>query len=253
MKIVTGLLIVAILAMVGFIGISSMHPALATKPAVAEVSTMPPGITFGTVGAVQAMSVMGAFKGYDVLTDAKTMTLYTSDKDPAGKSACTGDCAKAWLPLAAAADAKSSGFWRVIVRDDGSRQWSIHGKPLYTYAEDKRAGDYKGNSVDGWHFVLNQAMAGIPLPDGISAAEIVAAGGQAFVDVHGHTLYTYGGDLKSDVSVCAAGAECVNHWQPLAAGELANALGDFSVIARPDGSRQWAYQGQALYTYDGDL
>jgi predicted lipoprotein with Yx(FWY)xxD motif len=253
MKIVTGLLVVAILAMIGFIGISSMHPAAADKPAVAEISTMPPGIIFTTVGAAQAMNVMGAFKGYDVIADAKGRTLYTFDKDPDGKSVCVGDCAKAWPALAAPADAKSSGFWQVVTRDDGSKQWAFHGKPLYTFAEDKKAGDFKGNAIEGWHFVLNQAMAGVPLPDGISTAEIVAAGGQAFVNARGHTLYAYAGDLKSDVSACAPGAECVNHWQPLMAGELANALGDFSVVGRPDGTRQWAYQGKPLYTFDGDL
>jgi predicted lipoprotein with Yx(FWY)xxD motif len=253
MKAVTGLLIVAIVAMIGFVGMSSIRPAKAVKPQVVEVSAMPPGITFQTVGAGQSMNVMGAFKGYDVIADAKNMTLYTFDKDPAGKSVCNDDCAKTWLPLAAPADAKSSGFWQVIARDDGSKQWAFRGKPLYTYAEDKKPGDFKGKSVDGWNFVLNQAMAGVPLPDGIAAAEVVAAGGQAFVDVHGHTIYAFGGDLKSDASTCAPGAECVNHWRPLLAAELANNLGDFTIARRPDGTRQWAYQGQPLYTYDRDL
>ena len=31
------------------------------------------------------MSVMGAFKGYDVIADVKGLTLYTSDKDTAGQ------------------------------------------------------------------------------------------------------------------------------------------------------------------------
>jgi predicted lipoprotein with Yx(FWY)xxD motif len=253
MKIISGLLVIAILAMVGFLVTGARHPAGADKPAIAEISTMPPGVTFQTIGAGQAMSVMGAFKGYDVIADAKGMTLYTFDKDPAGKSVCTGECAKAWPPLAAPADAKSSGFWQAIARDDGSKQWAFRGKPLYTCAQDKHAGDFNGNSVEGWHFVLNQAMDGVKLPDGISAAEIGAAGGQAFVDAHGHTLYAFHGDLKSDMSACAAGTDCVNHWRPLMAAELANALGDFTLVSRPDGTRQWAYQGQPLYAYDGDL
>ncbi len=266
MKFVTGLLVVAILAMVGFIAMQPMHRTKEAKPQVVEASTMPVGITFQTVGAVQAMSVMGAFKGYEVIADVKNMTLYTSDKDPAGKSVCTGDCAKAWPPLAAPADAKSSGFWQVVTRDDGTKQWAFHGKPLYTYSEDKKAGDFKGNSVDGWHFVLNKAMQGVPLPDGITTAEVVAAGGQPFVDVRGHTLYAFAGDLKGDAPACAqpkppSGAQaapadeanCVNHWHPVLAAELANNLGDFTVVRRPDGTRQWAYQGQALYSYDLDL
>ena len=35
------------------------------------------------------------------LTDAKGMTLYTFDKDSAGKSACSGKCAENWPPLIA--------------------------------------------------------------------------------------------------------------------------------------------------------
>jgi predicted lipoprotein with Yx(FWY)xxD motif len=112
--------------------------------------------------------------------------------------------------------------------------------------------------------VLNQAMAGVPLPDGITAAELVNAGGQAFVDARGHTLYAFSGDLRSDGPACAnapadgvappaANVGCLNQWRPLIAAELANDLGDFSVISRPDGGRQWAYQGQPLYTYDGDV
>jgi predicted lipoprotein with Yx(FWY)xxD motif len=269
MKYVTGLLVVAILAMVGLIAKNAVNHTSVAAAHATEVATMPAGVTFATVGAQQAMSVMGAFKGYDVIADAKGMTLYTFDKDPAGKSACNGDCAKAWPAFVAPADAKSSGFWEVITRDDGSKQYAFRGKPLYTYAEDKKPGDFKGNSVDGWHFVLNQAMLGVPLPDGIATAEVVPAGGQVFVDARSHTLYTYTGDLRADLPACAtakpqSGAQatesndpaannCVNHWQPLRAGELANSLGDFSVISRPDGTKQWAYQGQALYTYDLDV
>ncbi|HUM18196.1 MAG TPA: hypothetical protein VL086_21070, partial [Candidatus Nitrosotalea sp.] len=34
----------------------------------------------------------------EVLTDAQGMTLYTYDKDTAGKSNCTGECAEYWPP-----------------------------------------------------------------------------------------------------------------------------------------------------------
>ena len=57
---------------------------------------------------------MGAFKGYDVLADAKSMTLYTSDNDADGKSSCTGDCAKTWPAFAASRQREPrrvSGRW----------------------------------------------------------------------------------------------------------------------------------------------
>jgi predicted lipoprotein with Yx(FWY)xxD motif len=89
-----------------------------------------------------------------VLTNAGGMTLYTFDKDVAGsgKSACNGPCATNWPPLAAAADAKASGDYAILTRDDGGRQWSYKGKPLYLWAKDAKQGDRTGDGVNNvWH------------------------------------------------------------------------------------------------------
>ena len=86
-----------------------------------------------------------------VLTDHKGMTLYTFKKDSDGKSACNGDCAKAWPPLMAGADAKTDGKYTVVTRDDGSKQWAYNGMPLYTWTKDMKAGDTTGNGFkDMW-------------------------------------------------------------------------------------------------------
>jgi predicted lipoprotein with Yx(FWY)xxD motif len=61
--------------------------------------------------------------------DAKGMTLYTFDKDAAGKSKCNGPCAENWPPLAAADDAKPTADMTVVVRDDGKKMWAYKGKP----------------------------------------------------------------------------------------------------------------------------
>lgn len=86
------------------------------------------------------------------LTSDNGMTLYTFDKDAEGKSACNGPCAGNWPPLAAAADAKPSGDWMVVTRDDGSKQWAYKGKPLYRWAKDAKPGDRTGDNVNNvWH------------------------------------------------------------------------------------------------------
>jgi predicted lipoprotein with Yx(FWY)xxD motif len=41
---------------------------------------------------------------------------------------------------------------------------------------------------------------------------------------------------------------CADKWPPFIAAADAKAEGDWSLIARGDGSRQWAYQGRPLYT-----
>jgi len=55
-----------------------------------------------------------------VLVDAKGMTLYILDRDTApNKSTCNAQCAINWPPLMVSGDAKDSGNWTVVTRDDG--------------------------------------------------------------------------------------------------------------------------------------
>ncbi len=85
--------------------------------------------------------------------DATGMTLYTFDKDSDGKSACNGPCAANWPALAASADAKASGDWTIVTRDDGSKMWALKGKPVYTFVKDTKAGDTNGDGFlnGAWH------------------------------------------------------------------------------------------------------
>ncbi len=87
-----------------------------------------------------------------VWTNDKGMTLYTYDKDETGKSDCYDQCAKAWPPFAAPADAKAEGKWTIVDRTDHTKMWAYDGKPLYTFVKDKKAGDVTGDMVGGvWH------------------------------------------------------------------------------------------------------
>lgn len=90
--------------------------------------------------------------GNKVYTDANGMTLYTFDRDSAGKSSCDGDCAVRWPPFKAEAGAAPEGDWTIVERSDGTMMWAYDGKPLYTYDGDKKAGDVTGDGVGGvWH------------------------------------------------------------------------------------------------------
>ena len=89
------------------------------------------------------------------LTDAKGMTLYVFKKDSPGKSACAGECVTKW-PLyyrekvGISGDLKAEDF-ASIDREDGKKQTTYKGLPLYYFAGDKAPGDTSGQGVkDIW-------------------------------------------------------------------------------------------------------
>tara|TARA_B100000427_G_scaffold299877_1_gene281879 strand:- start:645 stop:1025 length:381 start_codon:yes stop_codon:yes gene_type:complete len=73
--------------------------------------------------------------------------------------------------------------------------------------------------------------------------------GPVLADSKGMTLYTFRKD-KPGKSVC--NGQCAALWPPLTAADGAMADGDYSVITRDDGSKQWAYKGMALYGWVKD-
>jgi predicted lipoprotein with Yx(FWY)xxD motif len=227
-------------------------------PPIAAVPSTPPGVTFQWVKVGKVVEVAGASSDQQALVtvyaDSQGRTLYEFDKDvQPGKSSCYGDCAKAWPAMAAGADDKPVGAWSIIARDDGVRQWALKGRPLYAYAEDKQPGDAKGQNVsEAWHMASLRPADGMALPYGVSVQEVAEAAGQVLVDARGMPLYAYDGDVKSGRTECASGP-CGEEWRPLLAGQLANPVGDFTVIDRDDGIAQWAFKGRPLFTYVNDI
>lgn len=67
----------------------------------------------------------------------------------------------------------------------------------------------------------------------------------------GATLYTYDKDAAgSGKSVC--NGPCATNWPPLPAQASDAAAGDYTIVTRDDGSKQWAYKGWPLYTFAKD-
>ncbi|QJR16186.1 COG4315 family predicted lipoprotein [Usitatibacter palustris] len=65
----------------------------------------------------------------------------------------------------------------------------------------------------------------------------------------GMTLYTFDKDAGGK-SMC--NGPCATNWPPLAAAADAKAAGDYTVITRDDGAKQWAFKGKPLYTWVKD-
>ncbi len=100
-----------------------------------------------------------------IVADGRGRALYLFEKDPKGKSACYGSCAKFWPPLlvkgkpSVGAGTKAS-LVGVLVRKDGTRQVTYAGHPLYGFVKDEAPGQIAGQGLDffggGW-YVLSPA------------------------------------------------------------------------------------------------
>jgi predicted lipoprotein with Yx(FWY)xxD motif len=92
------------------------------------------------------------------LVDSKGMTLYYFKNDSPGKSACAGPCVEKWplfhIDAAVAPAGVNAKDFGVITRDDGKKQTTYKGLPLYYFAGDKAPGDTNGQGVkDVWYVV----------------------------------------------------------------------------------------------------
>jgi predicted lipoprotein with Yx(FWY)xxD motif len=77
----------------------------------------------------------------------------------------------------------------------------------------------------------------------------VASGATALATAQMMTLYTFAKDMPG-VSNCYD--NCAKNWPPLTAAADAKPMGDWTIIMRKDGTRQWAYKGMPLYTWMKD-
>lgn len=247
---------------VGFLAGAALSAAcfnlLVSPPARASGSfaqpDTPPGVTvepalrgFQMQGGVPLKVTPGNF------ADQNGMTLYTfaGDREP-GKSSCDGECATAWPAMPAPADAKAVGDWTVLTRPDGKLQWAFRGKPLYRSAKDSKPDDKNGQGAqDGaWQVATVDTASVGPVPGSVTVKSVANAIGDVFVDYRGMTLYVFDGDVEPGRSACSD--ECARIWPPLLAGALAKPIGDWTIVVREDGRRQWAYKGRPLYAFSGD-
>jgi predicted lipoprotein with Yx(FWY)xxD motif len=76
------------------------------------------------------------------------------------------------------------------------------------------------------------------------------AKGKVLVDAKGMTLYTLDRDTAPNKSTC--NAQCATNWPPLMVSGDGKASGDWTVVTRDDGGKQWAYKGKPLYFWKDD-
>lgn len=71
------------------------------------------------------------------------------------------------------------------------------------------------------------------------------------VGPNGMTLYVFDRDTAgSGKSVC--NGPCATNWPALMAGDMDKPTGEYMVITRDDGKKQWAMKGKPLYYWSKD-
>ena len=218
-----------------------------------------------------------------VFADARGRTLYTwpfknmrvgITGDPKGQSHCTAtkstessgymspypgglelpeldtrpSCVQMWAPAVAAAGAKPVGKWTVITRKDGTRQWVYDGLPAYTSALDRQPGDVLGGESyehegDG-PAVRRPVGPHADLPPGFKASTTVV--GRLLQTERSFSIYSSDADAPGKSNCDAA---CTQTWIPMLAPASVRPHGDWTIIGRSPGLRQWVFRDKPLYRY----
>jgi predicted lipoprotein with Yx(FWY)xxD motif len=125
---------------------------------VAGILVLVAGAALADQGGVK-LSMKEGIGSY--LADADGKTLYWFMKDSPGKSACAGTCLEKWPVFFRETVAPPAGIeakdFSMITREDGKKQTTFRGYPLYYYAADMKAGDTVGQGVNAVWFVINPA------------------------------------------------------------------------------------------------
>jgi len=220
---------------------------------------LPPGLLVDDIAAA----------GGQTLTNAAGMTLYISTAVPKrGEAACaTAHCESSWTAVTAPALAIPMGDFTIVTGADGSKQWAFRGKVLYSYAGDIEIGDAAGAGVaGGWTpAVVSRsfipASAGMLRPLGHTEILTTAEGMTLYKRDASYQLVTGHGLPHSAPTIPAFGRaigtkgcneECLKEWRPFVAPATAVPSGFWEIATRPDGTRQWVYQGYPLYTFVRD-
>lgn len=140
------------LSIVALAGCSSNSPTPgAADSAASSAPTTTSGSTLSTGNSSLGM----------VAVDGHGMTVYYYSKDVkgSGKSDCTGGCLALWPAVTATSSSPQvdgvTGTVGTITRDDGTLQVTIDGMPVYTYAQDSKAGDVNGEGIDNLWYAVN--------------------------------------------------------------------------------------------------
>lgn len=191
---------------------------------------------------------LGVGEGGTLLSGPAGTPLYTFDGNTGFDKDCQDECLVAWPPVLAKPDDAPVGEWAPRRRADGILQWAYRGNLVYGYAADRGMARATGDGLGGrWHALRFAGVTPkVPVP---ASAQVAKVGAQfRLTDHRGFTLYTF----ARDGAAPACRQQCLEIWHPLRAPALAQPIGKWTAVDRPDGIRQWAFRGRLVYAFSDD-
>ncbi len=200
----------------------------------------------------------GDGKGKSTCTDkVTTQTAGMMSPWPAGMDLPDLDkrlsCAATWPAFLAPDDAKPMGLWTVVTRPDGKKQWAYDELPVYTSILDKVPGQTYGGSGTLPEGGSGTAPARLPVgprpnvPPGFNV--VTTLQGRLVVNDRGYSVYSWDNDAANK-SNCVG--DCSRTWIPAIAPASASPQGEWTIVQRAAGVRQWAFRKKPLYTFSED-
>ncbi len=158
------LIIGGLVAVVAVIAIASLSSASGSTSAAATVKH-------------------GHAMGKTVLVNRAGRTLYTLSAETNRRFICVGTCESTWHPLLGRRGQRPTGASSLSTtkRPNGQLQVTYKGKPLYTFAGDRKPGDAKGEGfkdVGVWHAAaIGGSATSTPAPQPMSTSPGYGSGG----------------------------------------------------------------------------
>jgi len=205
----------------------------------------------------------------NIMVNSDGFSLYFFTKDVSGESNCPdGSCLTNWPiffeeTINAGTGLNDSDFG-TITRDDGKKQSTYKGWPLYFYAGDNAAGQVNGDGVGSIWFaakpdysimLANEQLVGNDGKNYTSDFQEGDGETQFFVDQEGNTLYLFKNDFKDQNNFTAEDFSNNGSW-PIFYTDI-NSLpstlnaSDFGIID-VYGETQVTYKGWPLYYFGSD-
>jgi predicted lipoprotein with Yx(FWY)xxD motif len=99
------------------------------------------------------------------------------------------------------------------------------------------------------HSMLAVALVCASVFAGAQTMPAKKAADGTWTDSAGKTLYIFDRDAGGK---SACNGPCAVNWPPLMVVGAGTASGDWTIIVREDGGKQWAHKGKPLYTWSKD-